>query len=261
MIIWRTDIENDEFKLRQLNDSDIERAESFFNVKLPYEYVSILKKQNGGYIIYNAHPSPVPTSWSDNSVSLDHIKGIGKGMGILNNAYLIKEWDLPEGIIVISGDGHSFIGFDYRITKNEPTVIYVDTQNNKEVTLASNFKEFLNNLYIEEIEVNETDLNIPSTSDLENALIKNDIENIIITLDTLPFHVDDKDLTWLLDKLILLSSHPHEEVRRSVAEATNSLTDFFTIENNVLVQLSEVFLNDENVDVQYFGSTIKDKLD
>jgi hypothetical protein len=260
MIIWRTDIENDEFKLRKLNDSDIERAERFFNIKLPYEYVSILRKQNGGYIIYNAHPSSVPTSWSDNSVSLDHIKGIGKGTGIFNNEYLIKEWDLPEGIILISGDGHSFIGFDYRKTKNEPTVIYVDTQNNKEVTLASNFKEFLNNLYIEEIEVDETDLNISTTNDLENAINKNDIENIIITLDTLPFHVDDNALTWFLEKLILLSSHPHDEVRRSVAEATNSLTDFFTIGNNVLVQLSEIFLNDENIDVQYFGSTIKDKL-
>lgn len=61
--IWRTDIEEDEYKQKNLSDSDIERAESFFNIKLPVDYVSILKKQNGGYIICNAHPSPVPTSW------------------------------------------------------------------------------------------------------------------------------------------------------------------------------------------------------
>lgn len=258
--IWRTDIEEDEYKQKNLSDSDIERAESFFNIKLPVDYVSILKKQNGGYIICNAHPSPVPTSWSDHSIHIDHIRGIGEGTGILNSPYLISEWGLPEGIIIISGDGHSFIALDYRNTKNEPTVIYLDTQSNQVVTLSNNFKEFLNHLYLEEIGVDDSDLNILTTSDLVNAIKTNDIENIVRTLDTLPYQIDgDYTVTWFVEKLFLLSSHPYEEVRRSVAEAINSLTNFFTLENDVLAQLSECFLNDHNTEIQYFGSLIKDK--
>lgn len=141
MMIWRKDIEEDEFKLKPLTDSDIERAEAFFDIQLPIEYISILKKQNGGSILYNAHPSPVPTSWSDHSVYIDHIRGIGEGTGILSSPYLIKEWDLPKGIIILSGDGHSFIALDYRNTKHEPTVIYLDTD--QVVLLSPLLRNFL----------------------------------------------------------------------------------------------------------------------
>ena len=264
MIFWRTNIEEDEFKLKELSDSELEKAETFFNVKFPNGYISILKKQNGGYIIYNSHPSPIPTSWSDNSVNVEYIKGIGSGTGILNNPYLIKEWNLPQGIIIFSGDGHSFIGFDYRTTKNEPSVVYIqveDIQDIRVIKLASNFNEFLKNLYVEEVvEVDEPALNIPTLNELVNAINEENIENIIRTLDTLPFNLNDDAATGFVEKLFILSSHPHEQVRYSVAEATNYLSDFFTLDNSILIRLSEIFLNDQNVDIQYFGSLIKDKL-
>jgi hypothetical protein len=259
MNFWRTDIEEDEFKLKKLTDFDVESAESFFNIKLPVEYISILKEQNGGYIIYNAHPSPVPTSWSENSVNIDHIRGIGEG-GILDSPYLITEWDLPEGVIIISGDGHSFIALDYRNTNNEPPVIYLDTQSNQVFKLTDSFKEFLNNLYEEVIEVDEAELNIFTDSDLEEAIQMNDIENIIRSLDTLPYQIGDDTVGWFVEKLVLLSVHPHIEVRRSVAEASNSLTDFFTINNESLGQLSDRFLKDQDMDIQYFGSQLKEKM-
>lgn len=149
MNIWRTDIENDEYKLKSLRASDIEEAEKFFNVKLPVEYINILQEQNGGYIIFNSHPSPVPTSWSENSVNIDFIMGISKKAGVFETPYLIKEWDLPIGIIVISGDGHAFIALDYRENNFDPKVIYIDIDMAQVVTIANNFKVFLNNLYTE----------------------------------------------------------------------------------------------------------------
>ncbi|MEW9674114.1 hypothetical protein [Ammoniphilus sp. 3BR4] len=122
-------------------------------------------------------------------------------------------------------------------------------------------KEFLDHLYVEEMGVDESDLNIFTTSDLEKAIKTDDIENIIRALDKLPYQIDsDNIVTWFVEKLFLLSFHPYEEVRRSVAEAANSLSDFFTLDNDALAQLSDRFLNDQDVDIQYFGSLIKDKL-
>ncbi|MEV5113863.1 hypothetical protein [Peribacillus frigoritolerans] len=70
--------------------------------------------QNGGQPICNAHPSPVPTVWGESFVIVEHIKGIGSGNGILENDYYIKEWELPEGLILFNGDGHIGLAFDYR---------------------------------------------------------------------------------------------------------------------------------------------------
>jgi hypothetical protein len=118
----------------------------------------------------------------------------------------------------------------------------------------------LNNLYKEVIEVDEADLNIFTDSDLEEAIQMNDIENIIRSLDTLPYQIGEDIVGWFVEKLVLLSAHPHIEVRRSVAEASNSLTDFFTINNQSLGQLSDRFLKDQDMDIQYFGSQLKEKM-
>ncbi|WP_134703077.1 SMI1/KNR4 family protein [Ammoniphilus sp. YIM 78166] len=258
MMIWRSDIEEDEFKLKPLTDSDIERAEAFFDIQLPIDYISILKKQNGGSILYNAHPSPVPTSWSDHSVYIDHIRGIGEGTSILSSPYLIKEWDLPEGIIILSGDGHSFIALDYRNTKTEPTVIYLDPD--QVVLLSPTFKEFLDHLYIAETGVDSSDLNLYTTHDLQMAIQTDNIDNIIRALDTLPYQIDTDSLTWFVERLLILSSHPNEQVRRSVAEGTNALSDFFALDSDALTQLSDCFLRDQNEDINYFGGLVKEKI-
>lgn len=144
--IWQE--ENDYYKLELLTDEMVKNAEELLKIKLPNSYINILKQQNGGYIKFNAYPTNIPTSWAEDHVNVDYILGIGLGMdiGILQSEYLIQEWELPENVVLISGDGHSWIALDYRNKKAEPPVIFIDTDEEKIIDLAPNFEVFLNGL-------------------------------------------------------------------------------------------------------------------
>ncbi|PYZ97014.1 hypothetical protein CR205_13160 [Alteribacter lacisalsi] len=149
--IWSK--EDDDGKLEPLTDKNIKIAEKKLRVKLPDSFVNILKQQNGGYITCNAHPSDVPTSWADDHVPVDHFFGIGMGKekGILDSEYFIQEWGLPDNVVLISGDGHSWIALDYRGRKTEPPVIFIDVDDEQIVELAQDFDSFLSGLYVHDI--------------------------------------------------------------------------------------------------------------
>jgi hypothetical protein len=65
----------------------------------------------------DAFPTSQPTSWSQDHVPFDALMGIGglEGMtSLLDTPYLVKEWGLSSPIVLLSGDGHCWIGLDYR---------------------------------------------------------------------------------------------------------------------------------------------------
>nr|WP_233192905.1 SMI1/KNR4 family protein [Sporosarcina sp. P29] len=150
--IWQQD--NNYGRLESLTVEIVKQAEEKLKVKLPDSYISVLNQQNGGYIKFNSYPLDVPTSWADDHVHVDHIFGIGVGKesGILESEYLIREWGLPKNVVLISGDGHSFVALDYRNSKVDPPVIFLNAEQNQEIRLAKNFEEFMTGLvdYIEQ---------------------------------------------------------------------------------------------------------------
>ncbi len=108
--------------------------------------------QNGGSTTYNGHPS-IPNSWAEDHVSVDYILGVSiirDGMGftdsIIDSNYYINEWGLPENLILLCGDGHSWIALDYNKSLIEPPVVYVDIEVNQKFILANNFEDFINGL-------------------------------------------------------------------------------------------------------------------
>ncbi|WP_129688971.1 SMI1/KNR4 family protein [Gottfriedia acidiceleris] len=138
--------ENDLYQLEPLTDEMVKKAEEKFNIKLPNKYIEILKQQNGGVIKFDSFPTEIPTSWADDHINVDHILGIGEETGILESEYLIKEWGLPRNIVLISGDGHSWIALDYRKTKVDPPVIYIDLDEDQIIKIAPKFEVFLKGL-------------------------------------------------------------------------------------------------------------------
>lgn len=133
----------------KVTDVMVTDAEKNLGVKLPESYIELCKIQNGGYITYDAFPTAVPTSWAEDHVNVDYINGIDDE-GILSSSYYIEEWELPKDILLVCGDGHSWIAMDYRHTNEEPPIIFVDVEWGEEtfiVELAPNFKIFLEGLY------------------------------------------------------------------------------------------------------------------
>ncbi|WP_026565848.1 SMI1/KNR4 family protein [Bacillus sp. UNC41MFS5] len=145
---WKEEIES--YKLEPLTEKVIKNAEAKLGVTLPKSYLQILKEQNGGFITFNAFPTSKPTVWAENHVQVEHIRGIGEENGILESEYLIKEWDLPSDIVLISGDGHYWVALDYRVGSKNPKVIYIDTESEQTMVLAKSFSMFLKGLYIED---------------------------------------------------------------------------------------------------------------
>ncbi|WP_406099730.1 SMI1/KNR4 family protein [Streptomyces sp. NBC_01013] len=131
----------------------IQEAERLLNVTLPDSLLDLLRQQNGGQIASSrsAFPTRGPTSWSADHVPFDSLLGIGRREGmvsLLDSPYLIEEWGLPDLAVLVSGDGHCWIGLDYRFCdrNGEPSVTWFDADDNSELRLAPDFRSFVEGL-------------------------------------------------------------------------------------------------------------------
>ncbi|MZF91067.1 SMI1/KNR4 family protein [Streptomyces sp. SID5643] len=136
-----------------LTDAVVQDAERRLGVRLPASLLELLRVQNGGLVaeLWNAFPTEVPTSWSENHVPLDDMMGIGHRDGqssLLDTAYLVEEWGLPSPLVLLSGDGHCWIALDYRGCgkHGEPSVTWFDVDDGTELPLAADFQAFVEGL-------------------------------------------------------------------------------------------------------------------
>ncbi|MFP7473718.1 SMI1/KNR4 family protein [Niallia taxi] len=67
MEIW--DVESKQYRLNDLSEEQ-------FGVKLPDDYLKLLKKQNGGTLIYNALPIAINRWDGDDFLEIDNLRGI-----------------------------------------------------------------------------------------------------------------------------------------------------------------------------------------
>ncbi|MFF8842183.1 SMI1/KNR4 family protein [Streptomyces sp. NPDC015127] len=123
------------------------------NVTLPSTLLDLLRHQNGGQVSpsRDAFPTSRPTSWSADHVPFDCLMGIGRSgqaLSLLDSPYLADEWGLPPAVVLISGDGHYWIGLDYRACgpHGEPSVTWFDTDDNSELALAPDLRSFIEGL-------------------------------------------------------------------------------------------------------------------
>ncbi|MFD9010003.1 SMI1/KNR4 family protein [Streptomyces sp. NPDC059552] len=134
-------------------DAVVQDAERQLGVRLPASLLEILRVQNGGLVaeLWNAFPTDVPTSWSEDHVPLDDMMGIGRHddrLSLLDSPYLVEEWGLPSPLVLLSGDGHCWIALDYRACgeRGEPSVTWFDVDTDTELPLATDFQTFVERL-------------------------------------------------------------------------------------------------------------------
>src|SRR5215468_7263021 len=115
---WATEYPADHPPLTTEMVADAERQ---LGVSLPSALVRLLRIRNGGVVgdAWEACPAP-PNTWADDHVPFDQLLGIGPPyeaggpLSLLDTAYLIEEWGLPQNIVLLSGDGHTWLALDYR---------------------------------------------------------------------------------------------------------------------------------------------------
>ncbi|MEC2402297.1 SMI1/KNR4 family protein [Bacillus subtilis] len=212
MIEFWENSEYDPFRLKDISEDEIKKVEKKLNVTLPEQYKKLIIQQNGGLINFNAFPTDQETSWADDHIEVDHIRGIGKDLGILESEDLIKEWGLPQRLLLIQGDGHNWVALDYRLTNENPPVHYFDLELNNDFKIADSFGEFLSKLYTHEYEevqedekadfdqIHSIDPNDP------DAIQKEEVEKILANKNPMEIHrislfpiQSVEDLKWLVN--------------------------------------------------------------
>ncbi|MBK4211707.1 SMI1/KNR4 family protein [Bacillus safensis] len=151
---WEID-EEGYHTLKKINAEEIAKAEKKLGVTLPDTYKKLILEQNGGYIVHNAFPTTHSNSWAEDHIQFNHLLGIAEDEGIMDSAYLIKEWELPEGLVLINGDGHNWVAMDYRKTKENPAIHYFDVEMEEDFKLTNSFDEFIEGLYTVEYTIDE----------------------------------------------------------------------------------------------------------
>ena len=252
---WQEDDEI--YKLLPLTDKTIENAEEKLQVKFPDSYIKLLKKQNGGYIHYDAFPSVIPTSWADDHINVDHILGIGEEKGVLKTEYLIQEWGFPRNIVIFSGGGHSCVAFDYRSKKEDPPIIYVDVEADQIIELAPNFESFIEGLYINETEL-EDEVELDDTYyeqrkrnwslvDLKSALLTRNQIEIIPALNHLFENRKGNEL-FIEQSMIELLQSPVLEIKEVAANYANEFNKRGILSSNGVEKIISIIKNDNEID-------------
>ncbi|MFF4811214.1 SMI1/KNR4 family protein [Micromonospora chersina] len=136
-----------------LTHQAVRDAEGTLGVKLPAALLDLLWIQNGGVVAdeWSAYPTTEPTSWADDHLPFESVMGIGPTeakLSLLDTPYLVREWDLPAHIVLLAGDGHTWIALDYRTSgpQGEPSVTWFDADMQTELSLAPNFRSFVEGL-------------------------------------------------------------------------------------------------------------------
>lgn len=150
--LW--DIDGEAVVQPPLTDEAIAEAERLLRVTLPASLLDLLRHRNGGVVAESrdAFPTSEPTSWSTDHVPVDFVMGIGGREGtlsLLDSPYLVGEWGLPAAVVLVSAAGAAcFIGLDYRACgrHGEPSVVWFDADRDTELTLAPDFRSFVERL-------------------------------------------------------------------------------------------------------------------
>lgn len=258
--IWRDD---DYYKLLPLTDKAVEDAEEKLKVKLPESYINLLKEQNGGYINYNSFPSSVPTSWAEDHIHIDHILGVGEEDGILQSEYLIKEWGLPTNIVLFSGEGHSWVAFDYRNTKKEPPIIYIDSDSEQVIELAPNFETFLNGLYVEEEKEEELEdayiepvVTHLTLDEVDTALSTSNEQEVIRALNFLYENTKENEY-FIEQKLIVLLQNPILEIKQLAANYANHFNEVGILSSKGVEEMVSIIRKDK--EIEYYADMYFDE--
>ncbi|MGY5387330.1 SMI1/KNR4 family protein [Bacillus spizizenii] len=209
-VFWEK-AEYDPLRLKDISEDEIKKVEKKLNLTLPQQYKKLIIQQNGGLINFNAFPTNQETSCADDHIEVDHIRGIEKDLGILESEYLIKEWGLPQKLLLIQGDGHNWVALDYRQTNENPPVHYFDLELNNDFKIADSFDEFLSKLYTYEYEdetheYDNLDFDIHTIDPNDpDAIQKEEVEKILISKNPLEIHRISlfpiqslEDLEWIL---------------------------------------------------------------
>lgn len=131
------------------NLSKGERVKLFeleYNVALPEAFVSY-DQPTGSWLVKlpDSSSQGFRDHFGEGYVCIDGIWGLQlyEGSSVFQTQRLIKEWNLPERLVLIAGNGHYWLALDYRERRKDPPVIVIVTDTGESLQVARSFAELL----------------------------------------------------------------------------------------------------------------------
>jgi len=260
MEIW--DVESRQYRLDDLLEEDIQLAEAYFGVKLPDDYIKLLKIQNGGTLIYNALPIAFKRWDGDDYVEIDNLRGIKRDKGIMETGYFKQEWGISKrNIILISGNGHSWFALDYNHGE-EPKIIYIETDTERITQIYDTFQEFINHLYVHEHDEDEglRTTPLPTIEDARKLINSTEEDDIIEGFDVFNSFIYDKIIHEEYFGYVLnFIKSGNEHLKDYAAEAVwRVVTAQYPIDKSLIQKVIVELKNDKDPTIQYFLEEIEE---
>lgn len=259
MEIW--DVDSRQYRLDSLLEEDIQLAEAYFGVKLPDDYIKLLKIQNGGTLICNALPIALNRWGGDDYLEIDNLRGINKDKGIMETDYFKQEWGISKSnIILISGDGQSWIALDYNLGA-DPKVIYIETDTERITQIYDTFQEFINHLYIHEHDEEEglRTTPLPTIEDARKLINCSEEDDIIEGFDIFNSFIYDESIhEEYFDYVLNFIKSGNEDLKDYAAEAVwRAVTAQYPIDKSLIQKVIVELKNDNDSTIQYFLEEIE----
>ncbi|MFA6044090.1 MAG: SMI1/KNR4 family protein [Phycisphaerales bacterium] len=158
-------------------DAELARSGKQLGVRLPAELLAVLRVRNGGQIRLSSFklPSPAAKQYGLKVYSLSRLAGVHPTHSdaiTQQTAVARAEWELPDGLIPLCGDGHTWCCLDYRACgpEGEPSVAHIDLEQSHEFTLAPNFAAFISKLFRDPESLTPALISLDSEAPVENML-------------------------------------------------------------------------------------------
>jgi hypothetical protein len=127
----------------------IDQFEKEYGVKLPSEYVNFANKKDSWVVkLPAANTESTKYYFGEGYYQITRFYSLdpNEAGSVFDSAYLIETWDLPKELVLIDGDGHTWLALDYRDLKKIPRVIVIESDEGNSLVVADNFKEFISTL-------------------------------------------------------------------------------------------------------------------
>jgi len=147
--IWET---HEESHYQPVTQEMIDHAQNYLGVKLPDEYIELIKIKNGGETKYKRFRTTHWNRYAEGWVPFYEMVGIYNDpddpLSIYIKKHMIAAWSLPNHIVLLDGECHYWVALDYREcgSTGNPSVVWIDVDNEKEFKFPNSFSEFIEGL-------------------------------------------------------------------------------------------------------------------
>lgn len=141
--------EVDNYRVYSIEEK-ITMFEDEYGVKLPPEYLKYASTDCSGVVKL----PPCDNYWTQfyfgesfyNFGKLANIEPNRYGASLFDSASLAEEWGLPKKLVLIEGDGHTWLALDYRESNTSPKVIVIESDEGNHLEVAPTFEEFVQSI-------------------------------------------------------------------------------------------------------------------